>query len=69
MSIQELAAANSNKGSRAVVNQALWYTATFYLSYAFGIIHRTTQQMTGKDYFTLMLLEAATAPLQVRRFL
>jgi hypothetical protein len=63
-----LSSVASSYASRQVYEQALLYTVTFSITYTFATINRVVQGVTGKDYFSLMLLHVLFMPLQVSTY-
>jgi hypothetical protein len=55
---------NNAFGSRAVYNQALFYTLTFFATYTFATINRIMQQLSGDTHFAIIVLHVTFIPLQ-----
>jgi hypothetical protein len=55
---------NNAFGSRAVYTQLLFYSLTFFATYTFATIDRIGQQITGENYFGIMVLHVTFIPLQ-----
>jgi hypothetical protein len=51
-------------GSRAVFQQALYYTLAFYATFTFATLNRLLQQFTGTTFFGVIYLHAFMIPLQ-----
>lgn len=63
-SAKEQALEMNTFGSRAVYNQALYYTCAFYATYTFASANRLTQEFAGETYFPILFLHAMLIPLK-----
>jgi hypothetical protein len=51
-------------GSRAVFQQALYYTLAFYATFTFATLNRALQQVTDRTFFGVIYLHSFFIPLQ-----